>query len=218
MSQFDQFDQFESTERRLSQSGSQVGKVVGIAVFVGVAALTAALVFVFFPEVFPWGRPDFPEHPAVGKELPRLELRQLTGGGKPLNFDDLRGHVVLVHFFGTWSRQSFNGLPEIAAVEQEFRGRPDFTFLAVSCSRRISEDLGQLRDQTEELLRGEKIEMPIYADPGQESLQAFHEVAVFEDYPTTLLLDREGTIRGVWTGLVTRGELGHLIARLLEEE
>jgi len=59
----------------------------------------------------------------------------------------------------------------------------------------------------------------VKADPGQISRQAVDEAVGFQGYPTTLLLDRRGEIRGLWSGFRPgdEAEMRQLIVQLLKE-
>ena len=72
-------------------------------------------------------------HPAVGRKLPQLELKPLTGDGRPVSLEDLKGRVTLIDFWGTWCPPCAEELPHIAALATRFSGQLDFQVLAVSC-------------------------------------------------------------------------------------
>ncbi len=94
---------------------------------------------------------------------------------------------------------------------------PDFRFLAVSCDDDASENVGQLRSDTAALLGKLDLDLPTYTDPNGRTRKAFDDVGRFEGYPTTIVLDRTGTIRGVHVGATTRQSLRREILRLLSE-
>ena len=79
--------------------------------------------------------------------------------------------------------------------------------------------MAALRGDTTALLKQLKIEMPTYADPGGVSRAAFDGVAGFDGYPMTFVLDRKGTIQGVWSGFQPgiEKEMESLVGKLLEE-
>jgi cytochrome c biogenesis protein CcmG, thiol:disulfide interchange protein DsbE len=155
--------------------------------------------------------------PEPGKTLSQLRLQPLTGGTQPVTLADLSGQVVLVYFWGTWCPPCRTELARIADIERKFHDQPAFKLLAVSCGRGVKEDPAVLDYDTRVFLQQANITMPTYCDPENLSRQAVDEAVGFE-YPTTLVLDRQGTIRGVWSGQADPGEDGEmrqLIARLL---
>ncbi len=136
-----------------------------------------------------------------GKRLPRFPLQPLLGGGTPLELDDLAGQVVLVNFWGPWCPPCRLELPHLIELAEKLADHDDFRFLPVSCGTSVPEDLDQLRDDTRAFLQEiEKADITVYADPNFDARQAFDAVEEFQGYPTTFIMDRQGTIRSVWVG------------------
>ena len=188
------------------------------ALFVVLLVVVAAAALLLLPIGWWSAGPSALRHPAVGQRLSRLELQPLTGDGQPVSLDDLAGRVVLLNFWGTWCPPCLVELPDLARIESTFRDRDDFKFLAVSCGQGPSEDPEDLRLNTTSLLFSEQIDMPTYSDPGGVSRLDARQVVGLEFFPTTVILDRGGVIRGVWVGPADKGELEDLISQLLEEE
>jgi len=159
--------------------------------------------------------------PGVGEKLTFVQLDPLTSEGRSLNAADLDGKVVLMNFWGTWCPPCVAELPHIAAIYEKFEDRDDFKLLAVSCGGgRGDEDIPQLLRETGDLLNKEEIDIPTYTDPQHKTRDAASQAGGFENaYPTTLVLDRGGAIRGVWKGFHPKapGQMETLINRLLKE-
>jgi thiol-disulfide isomerase/thioredoxin len=156
----------------------------------------------------------------VGHRLPQLELKPLTGGGRPISLNDLQGRVTLIDFWGTWCPPCAEELPHIAMLATKFAGA-DFQVLAVSCGINPgSEHPEDLAEQTGSFLKGFKITLPTYFDPGAYSRNGVEMIAGPIGYPTTIVLDRRGIIRGMWVGYRAGDErkLEKLIATVLGEK
>ncbi len=135
----------------------------------------------------------------VGLPLGQLKLQPLAGDAPPVSLSSLRGAVVLLNFWGTWCPPCREELPHIAEIFQRRGGDADFRLLAVSCGNRGNDsDVDGLRRETSVLLKKMDLAMPTYADPDEVTREAVDRVAGFEGYPTTLVLDRRGIIRGIW--------------------
>jgi thiol-disulfide isomerase/thioredoxin len=188
------------------------GGLATLLIFVA-AAVVVALVFEMNSSV---DRDIGIHHPAVGKRLPNLDLKPLTGGGKPIALGDLEGRVTLIDFWGTWCPPCRDEFPHIAALAARYANRPDFQALPVSCGGG-EEDYTVLAEQTKAFLDSYKIDLPTYKDPGEYSRRAVDMVAGFRGYPTTLVLDRQGIIRGLWFGYRAGYEqqIEKLVAELL---
>jgi thiol-disulfide isomerase/thioredoxin len=157
----------------------------------------------------------------VGLPLGQLKLQPLSGDAPPVSLSSLRGAVVLLNFWGTWCPPCREELPHIAEIFQRRRGDTDFKLLAVSCGNRGTDsDLDALRRDTVALLKKMDLALPTYADQDEVTREAVDRVAGFEGYPTTLVLDRQGIIRGIWVGYEAGAEkeMDDLIGRLLAEK
>jgi cytochrome c biogenesis protein CcmG, thiol:disulfide interchange protein DsbE len=141
---------------------------------------------------------------AIGKELPVLELQPLTGStsAEPISLDKVRDKVVLINYWGTWCPPCRQEFPHIVELWDRYRGNADFELLSVSSSGRAPEDVEDVRGETEKYLKANSVTMPTYIDARGVSRQAVAELIGKDGfgYPTTILLDRKGVVRAVWSG------------------
>ncbi|MEX0978027.1 MAG: TlpA disulfide reductase family protein [Pirellulales bacterium] len=185
-------------------------------------ALLAAGLFVYILLVTtPTAAPSGTEGPAIGRQLGYLRLEGLSGEARSVSLDDLQGRVTLINYWGTWCPPCLREFPEIVELGLRFAAREDFRLVAVSCGQRDDPTLDELREQTAAFLQSRAVAMPIYADQNAASRRAMMLLLGLEDlaYPTTLVLDRQGLIRGFWQGY-HRGaasEMSELVERLLAE-
>jgi thiol-disulfide isomerase/thioredoxin len=205
----------QSTSDVPGQGGSG-GSVAWILAFCA-AAVVALLVLQYMAPAHDRGNDQAGDQSGVGHRLPDLQLEPLTGDGHPVRLNDLAGKVVLLDFWGTWCPPCRAEFPHIAALGDEYRDRPDFQLLAVSCGGESGEDPQSLRTATQEFLDDRKLDMATYSDPGGFTRREVDKVAGFEGYPSTLVLDRQGVIRGMWVGYEpgTERKIGELIQKLL---
>jgi thiol-disulfide isomerase/thioredoxin len=139
---------------------------------------------------------------AIGATLQRVHLAPLTGGGEPVELKDLQGRVTVINFWGTWCPPCRAEFPHVVALNGRFREHEAFQLFAVSCGSGYDTDLAELTDETTAFLRQQEFEVPTYADPEAVTRIAVQEVlgGTSFSYPTTLVLDKSGVIRGVWVG------------------
>lgn len=141
-------------------------------------------------------------HPAVGRRLTGLELVPLTGTTQPLTLEDLGGKVTLINFWGPWCGYCLLELPELAELEAHYRERSDFLFLSVASNPDPHDPTG-LEASVHETLRRHGAEFPTYRDPGGQTLRMLMTSAGLGPplgFPTTVLVGRDRTIRGLWIG------------------
>jgi len=160
-------------------------------------------------------------HPGVGTALSVLRLEPLTGEGAPVTRESLQGKVALINFWGTWCPPCVQEFPYLAALEKSLQSQADFVFLSVSSSG--GDDLAQLdelRSETQQFLDRQQVTHPTYFDAAQLTRQALSGARLFSGYPTTIIIDRGGVIRGVWEGYRSGvdQEMAALITTLLREE
>lgn len=154
-----------------------------------------------------WTLPDRAPHKVIGNRLPEVRLEGLTGSDRSIRSEDLAGRVVLMNFWATWCGPCRIELPHLAKLEKKLSSREDFQFLAVSVGGAESaEELAALRQASTEFLERSGVDIPTYADPGYATFDGFYELvrslepSMGEGVPTTIVLDREGIIRGLWIG------------------
>ena len=157
---------------------------------------------------------DGVNHPVVGQRLKSLQLEPLTGGGEAVSVADLQGNVTLVNFWGTWCPPCVEEFPYLAKLYEQLRTSPDFQYLSVSYDDKPT---AELRESTGDFLQRMGADHPTYHDPGAATLLALHAIGVDDAFPTTIVLDREGSIRGVWRGYHRSGiaEIEQLLKELL---
>ena len=146
-------------------------------------------------------------HPAVGKAYLPHQFLPLTAK-KPVQEADLKGKVVLVNFWGYWCPPCRTEFPHLVDLEKSLRDNPEFRFVSVACSSGPSSDEDELRDRTAAFLTERRADLLTYSDPqAAEQLRIAEITGENPVYPTTLIIGRDGTIRGLWPGYLHGYEL-----------
>lgn len=116
---------------------------------------------------------------------PAPEITFSDGAGNTLRLADFKGRVVLLNLWATWCAPCVEEMPALDRLEAKLGG-PDFTVLALSVDR---EGLAKVQ--------------PFFAEHGIAVLDAYLDPAgrsptLFgvRGLPTTLLIDRDGTVVG----------------------
>ncbi len=140
-------------------------------------------------------------HPAVGTGFTQVALQTLDGDGPPVAAGDLAGKVTLINFWGPWCGACLVEFPHLVELERHFRGQRDFQFLSVSTSGGYYDD-EELRSSTAEFLAKQKADFRVLRDPDFATQRALAQAARLDGfgYPTTVLIGRDGAIRGLWVG------------------
>jgi thiol-disulfide isomerase/thioredoxin len=159
------------------------------------------------------------KHPGVGTKLDVLRLQPLTGDGQPVSMRDLEGKVTLINYWGPWCGYCEVEFPHLIELVEHFKSNPEFKFLSVSCPSSPDRN-DKLAAETTDFLARLKASFPTYTDDDAVSRRHLVEASkVGEDgfgYPATVILDREGTIRGMWVGYVPGWE--KQMRRIVDEQ
>jgi len=146
-------------------------------------------------------------NPAIGKSIDTIQLRPLNKAAKPIDLKIIHGHVVLINFWGTWCPPCRLELPHLVKMYRDLSKDPQMMFVSVSCDD--SNELAELEHETEEYLqRYEFTDLPTYTDPSRETRTHIAALAGFGNsfsYPTTVIIDKSGLIRGIWVGVSGQG-------------
>jgi thiol-disulfide isomerase/thioredoxin len=171
--------------------------------------------------------PGGTKHVAVGRRLTTIELEPLTGAAKPIRAADLRGKIVLMNYWGTWCPPCRIEYPRLLKVYNRLQDQEDFSFISVSCgpgaiaSDGFQEDIEDLQSKTLVFLNYSEIELPAQVDRFGSTRLAIQIVSELESflYPTTVVLDRDEIIRGVWHGFEPgmEDDIESLLWKLLKE-
>lgn len=157
-------------------------------------------------------------HPAVGRKFPELRALPLRGTADPVSAADLKDKVVLINLWATWCGPCRKELPELAAIIEQYAHQEPFRALLVSCDEG---DITSVREQANALMMQLSLDVELYWDHDYQTQQS--ALFVLDEpvlgYPTTLVLDGTGTIRGVWQGYAggDMKDIRALIDQLLEE-
>ncbi len=124
----------------------------------------------------------------IGLPMPELSGTRLRDGTK-LSTHDLKGKVVLIQFWATWSKPCDKEMPMVASLYHELAGQ-DFVIVGVS----LDDDRRDGRNRLLSYLKQKNMPWPqLYDGKGWES--ALAKQLFVRSIPTSFLLDTDGIIR-----------------------
>ncbi len=116
-----------------------------------------------------------------------------TADGQKVRLQDLRGKVVLLNFWATWCPPCKAEMPDLDALHREYGASQGFTVLGVN--------MEESAEVVAAFAQERRISFPLLLDTdGQVSGKLF----VVRSLPTSMIIDREGYIRDVWTGQISK--------------
>jgi len=127
--------------------------------------------------------------PQVGFPAPDFELD--SPGGGPIRLSDYRGQVVLVNVWASWCPPCRAEMPDLQRVYTQRRDE-GFVVLAVNATA------GDTAAAAQAFFTAQQLSFPLLLDSdGQFS--ATYQVQLL---PTSILIDRDGIVRGRFTGAI----------------
>ena len=138
-----------------------------------------------------------------GTPAPEIDLPTLAGGQVKLSA--LRGHPVVISFWGTWCPPCRVEFPELVAAYRKYR-EAGLEVLAVN-QRDQETSLGDVQAFVKKF----SVEFTVALDARGRSRRSFRLIAL----PTTVFVDTAGIIRQVHMGPIDTVELARGLATIL---
>lgn len=138
------------------------------------------------------------------KKAPPLTLRSIEG--KTVRLSDYRGKVVLINFWATWCPPCGAEMPDLIRLQKEY-GKEGLQIIGITYP---PEQLARVRRFTRAL----KVNYPV-ALGTRETRAGF---SADQTLPLTVIIDREGAIRGTIAGILLPAEFNEQIKPLLRPQ
>jgi len=116
-----------------------------------------------------------------GDRAPEFRLQKFDGGFVSLS--DLRGKVVMVHFWATWCPPCVEEIPALDRLHHSSLGK-DFEMLAVSVDEGGAGAVAAF-------IQKNKLNIPVLFDPGRDIAGLYGTYK----FPETYIVDRQGVVR-----------------------
>jgi thiol-disulfide isomerase/thioredoxin len=123
------------------------------------------------------------------------------GGGR-LSLAADRGHVVVLNFWGSWCSICREEAPDLATAARR---------LAPSGVRFVGVDVADNQASALAYQRHFRIGYPSVDDPADSIVLDFHRVVPIADFPSTLVISRDGHIAARIIGIASYATLARLI-------
>ncbi len=142
----------------------------------------------------------------VAVNFPAPDLHLTTLDGQPVAVGALRGKVVLINNWATWCPPCVEEMPVLDAYYRAHRDQ-GFILLAIAAHEYPFE----IRDFLEQ--HHWKLALTLVPDPKEQAMTAFHQTHL----PASYVVDREGVVRLMWVGAISRKQLEKHVTPLLEK-
>jgi cytochrome c biogenesis protein CcmG, thiol:disulfide interchange protein DsbE len=135
--------------------------------------------------------------PLIGESAPTLVLPDLSG--REVSLASLRGKAVALNFWATWCPPCKEELPAFSGAWRASRGR---------CLEIVGITEESTREDAAAEVRRMEIPFPVVMDPEGAVARAYGVTG----YPRTYVIDAEGKVRKIFTGMVSRERLEAALA------
>jgi peroxiredoxin len=133
---------------------------------------------------------------------PQFALKDLSG--KNVSLSDYKGKVVLLNFWATWCVPCRTEIPDLVRLQKEYQSR-GLQILGITYP-------AYTRRGVQQVVSRLKVNYPILlADRSLADMYGVEEVL-----PTTVVIDREGKIRGRILGILEAEEFDQSVKPLLD--
>jgi peroxiredoxin len=143
---------------------------------------------------------------ARGALAPEIDLPTLDGGR--IKLSTLRGHPVVVTFWGTWCQACRDEFPELVAAHKSHT-ESGLQVLAVN-----QRDQELSTTVVTSLIKEYSVPFVVALDEHGKSRRSFRLLAI----PTTVFIDSAGIIQRVHSGAISRTELAQGLAAILRQK
>ncbi len=147
----------------------------------------------FEPSTVP-ARVEFPAPSLVLKDLQQVEH----------SLKEYRGQVVLINLWATWCPPCKAEMPTLDAYYQAHR-KDGFTLIAINA--------GETAEAVKAFVQERKLSLNVWLDPQNRASRAFQVMS----YPSSFVIDRQGTVRLAWVGAISREMLEKYVTPLIGE-
>jgi peroxiredoxin len=173
----------------LKQSGKIINKADYRMTLLGIIFATAVIAF---SPASALGQKD---------KAPQLELKDING--RLVRLSDYRGKVVLINFWATWCPPCRAEMPDLVRYQREYR-KKGLQIIGITYPP-------ERKDQVRRFARKLKVNYPIILGTVQIKAQFGPDVAL----PVTVVIDRDGKVIEIISGILLREEFDEKIKPLL---
>ena len=138
----------------------------------------------------------------IGQPIGNLTLASLGGGD--VNLGDYRGKLVLINAWATWCPPCKAEMPALQAYYNQHKA-DGFELLAVNA--------GETETLVQQYITEQGFTFPILLDPNSSNLNALG----INNFPTSILVGRDGVVKTIHVGLFTPEELEAEITPFLND-
>ena len=152
----------------------------------------------------------------IGQTITEMDIQPLLNTESPITEADMKGKVVVLHFWGYWCPECMKELPDFVKTQRNYKNDTAVLFASISFGTGKKETLDSLKFYTNKFLQSvEANDLPAYSDPVEFSRTRVSQLMTAGgfSYPTTLVVDGAGKVVDVWRSTVPPNALAKAIEK-----
>lgn len=136
--------------------------------------------------------------------FPAPELNLFDLSGNPVSLKDHLGSVVLVNLWATWCPPCKEEMPALQAFYEKYSA-DGFVLVAI--------DQEETLDVVQPFVREYGLSFPVWLDENYLAQRVFNTM----NLPSSYVIDRQGQVRLMWIGAISRGNLEKYVSDIIRE-
>jgi cytochrome c biogenesis protein CcmG, thiol:disulfide interchange protein DsbE len=152
----------------------------------------------------------------IGQTITELDIKPLLDAEHPISSEDMKGKVVILHFWGYWCGPCKQEYPDFVKLQDKYKEDPSVLFVSIACKGSSKDPEDALAFYTKKYLTTiDAYNKPIYHDPAEYTRTQISQLLTAGGfvYPTTLVLDGLGRVVDVWRTSIPSATLDKAIQR-----
>ncbi len=172
-------------------------------IYILLVATTSAIVVIIALKVFPLERSPLASSPLAGKKASDFTLPSLDDIAVSLS--QFRGRPVLINFWASWCLPCREEMPELVRSYETHKAEG---FMILGLNLTYSDTLPDVQEFVSEF----HMTFPILLDKDGQVAERLYQIP---GVPTSIFVNRDGTIERVQVGLMTGEQIDLFVAEIL---
>jgi len=126
--------------------------------------------------------------------------------GRKVKLSDYKGKIVILNFWATWCPYCVQEMPDLDELHAEFSKDGDAVILTVDVEESI--------EKVKKFVEDKKLTLPVLMDYDGKVAGMYG----VNSFPTTYVINRDGTVYGYQPGAMTKTQLANVVERVKQEE
>lgn len=155
----------------------------------------------------------------IGAELVELDIKPLLNTDRGITTEDMKGRIVVLHFWGVWCGPCVHEYPEFIKLQTKYQDNDSVLFVSISCGSSSPENMTHLEFGTKKFLAQIGNGLPVYCDPAEYSRFNISQLLSSGgfSYPTTIVIGADGKVSDIWAYAIDMSKLENSIERELKK-